>query len=133
MKEYLLHKDIFMPQQVKDATKNMQKSLVANSFSSHLYDHLLNKDRKHNYTEEDINKAVEKMTKNPIEPFEVKLVEANWGKLRIVKYCVRMNLNDTTDIVIVIGNKQNVVTAWLNNKNDTHRTLDRNKYYRGSN
>ena len=56
-------------------------------------------------------------------------VEINNGN--IVKFCARVQYDDSHDVIIVItGDRFNpiVKTVWLNDKNDSHKTLDRSKY-----
>lgn len=130
--DYLLHKDVWMPQNTKDVAKKLQKRLDVNVFSKHLVDHLKNKDRKHNYTSSDIYNTIKRLTINPVEPFEVG-INREYGKLHIKKYCVRTYLNNTTDIIIVISDTGTIITSYLNDKNDSHTTLDTSRYYFGGN
>ena len=127
--DYVLHEKVWMPQSVKKQAMRLQRKLSKKYFTQHLYEHLTNKDSKHDYTLQDIKNVVYKISKNPISPFEVGIVEDEFGKFLVKKYCVRTNLNKQNDISIVLSNKGRIITAWINDVRDIHYTLDRSKYY----
>lgn len=129
MKKYLLHTEVWMTENHKTVAKGLQKKLNVATFSQHLFDHLSNKDHKHDYTRQDIENVVKRIVNNPIDPFELEVTENDWGIYHITKYCVRTILNKDYDISIVVGSKNNIVTAWINEESDTHNTLDIHKYY----
>lgn len=59
--------------------------------------------------------------------FEVELNEEN----RIKKFLVRSPYNEFLDLILVCIKKYNnifIKTAWTNDKNDNHKTLDLSKY-----
>lgn len=127
--DYLLHEQKWMPQSIKDISKKLQTLLEEKTFSQHLFDHLENKDRKHSYTREDIERVVKSVIANPISPFEVRVTENDWGVNHVTKYCVRTKLNAQNDITLVISDTKRIITAWINDKNDKHYTLDLHRYY----
>jgi hypothetical protein len=57
-------------------------------------------------------------------------VETNYscGREWITKAVIRTEYNDYNDVVIVLR-KNTIVTAWLQNKDDRHDTLDKEKYF----
>lgn len=94
--------------------------------SSHIKNHLSNPDEKHDILEIDIVRTILILRKSFISPFEVE-VDNN----KVVKFVIRSRLNDIKDITIVFGVKDgfNVIkTAWLNNLDDNHYTLNTKKY-----
>ena len=50
------------------------------------------------------------------------------GSIRKVVF--RMDFSKSQDIILVIARNKTLVTAFLNNKNDSHRTLDKSNYAR---
>ena len=55
-------------------------------------------------------------------------VETDW-KGELVKILARQPHDDKNDVVFAISVKNKVIkTAWLQNKDDLHKTLDRSKY-----
>jgi hypothetical protein len=85
------------------------------------------KDRSHNsVTAENVWKVLSGLKGNPIVPFEVETKEID-GKENVVKYVVRAKVGKFEDVCLVIrGNK--VITAYINDSSDSHRTLDFSKY-----
>ena len=65
-----------------------------------------------------------------LNPVECKIVEVETDKNNnIVKIVYRKQLNQKLDLCLVVMVQQSLVkTIWLNEANDTHRTLDRSKY-----
>lgn len=58
-------------------------------------------------------------------------IEVGLEGRRVRKVVVRTELDDTNDMILVLvpgPGKWTVKTVWINQKNDTHRTLDRSKY-----
>ena len=50
---------------------------------------------------------------------------------RVAKVVVRAELDDVNDVVLVLipGPREwRVKTVWLNNRTDSHKTLDRSRY-----
>lgn len=125
--DLLLHEEVYMPTEVIKTALLLQKS-IKNQYSRHLLmDRLANTDYKHNYTDEDLQKAIERLRENPIKPFEVGLNKYG-GKLYLDKQCVRLSYDNFVDICIVVSGNGIVITAWLNDKMDTHKTLNKWRY-----
>lgn len=92
--------------------------------SNHLWNHIDNPNKKH---EIDLKKLylivneIKRLTK--VEPFEVEINDDG----EVIKCVIRTNYDENKNISIVF--KQDfIVTAWLNDKNDKHYTLRRDKY-----
>lgn len=91
--------------------------------SKHLDEHLYNKDKKHDIRLDKLFLVVQGLKRNCIKPFEVEVDENG----NVVKCAIRTKYDDKRDISIVFR-KDIVVTAWLNENDDKHYTLDKNKY-----
>ena len=125
--DLLLHKEVCLPRIVINASLNLQKQ-AKNRYSKHLLvDRLENVDYKHNYCDKDLQKAIDTIRNNPVEPFEVGLTKID-GRWFVEKCCVRISYDNLVDICLVIGSDGTIITAWLNDKTDTHRTLKRDRY-----
>ena len=117
----LYHKNIYWEDWFDKGARKLIKSNL--TLSQHLIEHLNNTDDKHKI---DVNKLYSIINTlrhtNPLEPFEVE-VEDN----KVVKCVIRTKYNDDKDICIVFRYGI-VVTAYLDDVNDNHATLDYSKY-----
>ena len=132
MERILLHSSIYMPKSFKNIAINQQRHLKNSFISNHFrVDHSeKNRDFKHNISEEKLLSLVNSLAHTPSEPFEIEVFEEN-GKIIVSKQVVRISYNATQDISIVLrGNK--IITAWLNEKDDIHLSLNTAKYFRGN-
>lgn len=57
-----------------------------------------------------------------IKPFEI---ETTYDK--VTKYVIRISFDNERDISVVIR-FNTIITAWINYKEDVHKTLDKSKY-----
>ena len=69
---------------------------------------------------------VQGLCSQDIHPFEVEVDCNN----KVVKTVIRTPYDDTRDISIVIRYGY-IVSGWLNDKNDSHVSLDKSKYEKG--
>lgn len=118
----LYHTDVYMPEELKKGAKQLISSNLR--FSRHLKEHLSSPDTKHDLNGHGINDSIKKIKNGKATLFEVE----TFGD-KVVKAVYRLAYNETQDISIVLRNHL-VVTAWLNDKTDTHTTLDVDKYER---
>ena len=44
------------------------------------------------------------------------------------KICYRLNYNSDVDLILVLSNTKNIITIYINEKNDNHLTLNKNLY-----
>ena len=125
----LYHRDIFMPERFTRYVKLHESQITKVMFSRHLMEYFDCGEEKHDITREGILSVLKRCVLNPVEPFEVEAA-GRWVK----KYVIRTSYNDTKDISIAIICKDFKSglpfdkTAWLNNKDDIHGTLDIDKY-----
>lgn len=125
----LYHIEVYMPNEFISQAKEHQKSIRKVLFSKHLQNHLSGTDFKHNISEQNLILCIRNVVFNPVKPFEV---EVENGK--VVKYVIRVPYDKQRDISIVVlcektqSDNPLIKTAWLNYKNDLHRTLDYSKY-----
>lgn len=105
------------------------KYLFNKKYSAHLWEHLKYSDSKHNINVIKLNQIIDELIAGNRDYYlyEVETTFYN-GMVEVVKAVVRTSYNDTHDISIVFDANK-VRTAWINHKNDTHKTLDINKYY----
>lgn len=139
----LFHKDVFMPDGVQDLVKIYQSNMQSYRLSAHLQNHIAcqaQANRSHTYFEDVLIACIDSIKRNPQEAFEIELGkdEGIFGDdgWYITKYCIRIHYSDKEDACIAIrpqyldgyvaGNL--IVTAWMNARTDSHRTLDGSKY-----
>jgi len=124
---FLFHKDVFIPSNIQEQCKLLQKDMKHYVFSKHFLTHLKEKeDYKHNYLVHIVHKCLKSLVNAPQEAFEIEFKED-----RITKYCCRIPYSRKNDLVVVIRQSalhNLVVTAWLNRKNDIHKSLNKDKY-----
>lgn len=124
----LLHIEKGIPQAILNEVLSIQRNLSQRNLelSRHIVCRLENCNHKHHYTGDELISCVERLKSNPVIPFEVEVAFYN-GVVIIKKYVVRIKYNDTQDISVVIrGDK--IITAWINDRDDAHKTLDLSKY-----
>ena len=68
-------------------------------------------------------KFINNMTLRKTDIFEYYIENGN-----VEKVCYRISYNNYEDIIIVLSKKKAIITAWINNKNDSHKTLDKTLY-----
>lgn len=142
----LFHKDVFFPKGAREAVKSFQMSFDGYYLTQHLKEHLnsTTKDKSHDYLSQALTDCLDTLKECPQEPFEIELSKDYhfFGKPGwfVTKYCVRIPYNEHQDVVVSIrpyydreilnydDTKNRVVTAWLNSNEDSHQTLDSNKY-----
>ena len=121
----LFHKSIYWIPQFDIQSK--QLLLSVKRLSNHLYDHIENSDKpRYDVSIEHLYNIVQGLCSQDIHPFEVEVDCNN----KVVKTVIRTPYDDNRDISIVIRYGY-IVSAWLNDKNDNHISLDRSKYEGG--
>lgn len=127
IKIMLLHIQKYMPKSVIDMCLDMEKKNDTYELSYHMRRHFQRVDFKHNITKERLLQCANSLKNNSVIPFELEILVNNSVCVAINKFVVRMPYDNQNDISIVVrGNK--IITAWLNNKDDKHYSLDLNKY-----
>lgn len=123
----LFHKDVFMPSDIQEQCKLLQKDMKHYTFSKHFLTHLKKKeDFKHNYLVHIVHKCLKSLVNTPQEAFEIEFKDN-----KIAKYCCRIPYSKKNDLVVVIKPilmNNLIITAWLNRKNDVHKKLNKDKY-----
>ena len=121
----LFHKSIYWIPQFDIQSK--QLLLSVKRLSNHLYDHIENSDKpRYDISIERLYNIVQGLCRQDIHPFEVEVDCDN----KVVKTVIRTSYDDNRDISIVIRYGY-IVSGWLNDKNDSHVSLDRSKYEKG--
>ena len=144
----LFHSDVFFPEGLQDVIKRLQCNFKAYQLSKHFEEHLDNQDdedRSHTYLKNAVINNLNELGKYRLyDAFEVELSKSfkefgthDWV---VTKYCIRVSYSYSQDLVIVIRpgwNKSNcmynpginlIVTAWINHRDDSHKTLNTTKY-----
>lgn len=121
----LYHRDCFWQNSFYNRMKRDLMNEEYMVLSNHLESYFKNRTRSHEIDRDRLIRCVMNIFYNRRwnELFEVEIEDG-----RIVKAVVRTNYNKTQDICIVFR-KGLVVTAWLNDREDKHPTLDKKKYY----
>lgn len=135
----LFHEEVFMPTGVNEDVTVLQRNIKTIGLSRHFEEqHVDTADYKHSMQKTKIISAVMSLTKNQVAPFEVQLSKDYYALgpgWHVTKYVVRVSYDETRDVTIVIAtnpkNKNHafVKTAWLNDKQDVHKTLNKIKYH----
>lgn len=126
----LYHIDVYMPLNILQGAKELEKRAARARLSIHTKEWLLGTASddglrlyKHRYTKKNLQDALLHIARTLPAPFEVGVVNG-----RIFKYAVRQPLDEDNDITVVVGANGVVRTAWINSKDDQHWTLDVSKY-----
>ena len=147
MFKVLMHKDVYFPGNVQEITRGMQERISEIEYSEHIKEHFSTiRDRSHNYCGDRVMACIETLSNTPRESFEVEVGKDYrfFGRAGffVTKYCVRIPYDDYDDVVVVLrpvyeddgtGRRSyrgrcKVATAWLNQHDDAHFTLDGERY-----
>lgn len=120
----LYHKDVYWESYFDEKAL----SLVNDRYSEHLLECLLfAPNKQHAINTHTLNRIIDNI-KNKNIRYNIYEVETDkFGN--VVKAVFRTSYNDKMDISIVFSCRC-VVTAWLNDKRDTHNTLDNSRYFK---
>lgn len=123
----LWHSDVFIPQKLYHQVERQKTRFILNKKhkSYHLILDRLNNNKhdiKHDYTEKDVDDIVMKIMYSDIKPFEIETTDN-----KVSKYVIRISYDNERDISVVIR-FNTIITAWINHKEDIHKTLDKSKY-----
>ena len=108
------------------------RTLFNKNYSLHLFEHLLYSTDKHGMTMRELDRIIDELMENKRNYF---LYEVQTDiHDNVYKCALRTSYDLDKDISIVFNlskdGKLIVKTAWLNNKDDRHTTLDKGKYYK---
>lgn len=122
------HKSIYWDDSFDDEVRSILRNNKNIIISQHLRDYIeANVSWQRNYSYNDFFDIHKYMSGYIFE------VEVDYD-YKVDKFAIRIPYNDRFDLVSVfkvIRGGLLVVTAWLNNKNDVHRTLNSDKYVKG--
>ena len=115
------HRDIYWESWFDKGARKLVKSDFI--LSKHLIEHLNDQDDKHKIDVGKLYSIINTLRHtNPLEPFEVEVKDN-----KVVKCVVRTRYDDNKDICIVFRYGI-IITAYLDDINDNHETLDYSKY-----
>ncbi len=124
----LYHKHVYWHSSFDD----LAKELFNKNYSLHLFEHLLYSTCNHGMTLRELDRIIDEIMANQRNYFLYE-VETQYKDV-ITKCVVRTSYDLDKDISIVFAiskdGKNIVKTAWLNNKDDRHFTLNKHKYWR---
>lgn len=126
----LYHSEVYF----EDWFKDVAVDLFNTNYSKHLRDHFVYDNHKKCYgmTKGRLTAIINQLIKGERDfyLYEVEIQEPKF----MVKAVVRASYDEDYDVSIVFAFYENrgeiVKTAWLNEKTDTHTTLDASKYYK---
>lgn len=134
MENKLYHEMVYIPNEILLESMKLKRDLVKFAYSHHFqYQMEDENDYKHYIKDKTLLEfALAKLTTSLFKPFEIETEFDIRGKERVCKIVVRVPFDDKRDITFAIiprGNGEGFVkTAWLNNREDIHFTLDKSKY-----
>lgn len=140
----LLHSKVYMPKFILSKTLYLEGIISEYDNTLHFFSKYNDKDDiKHYMSKEKMTKALKSIQKNKTKPFEIEVMYDNRKKDYIItKYVVRVSYDDTRDVSFVIVPvldkyskkfRGRIKTAWLNDKEDVHSTLNVSKYAKSLN
>lgn len=119
----LYHRDVYWEDWFDGASRNLV--LESLNFTKHMMEHFSSKnDARYDYTVSGVLNARRNLLHFHYNPFEVELINGV-----LTKAVYRVGYDKTRDISIVFR-RGVIITAWLNNKTDSHSTLDVSRYTR---
>lgn len=146
MYSILFHSDVFMVEDAKNQVVNLQRKMKSYFLSRHFQEHLDNQnqeDRSHTYFKNFVLNILNEQVSDYYRLYSAFEVEyskdyhffkkSGWF---VTKFCIRVPYKQDEDIAFVFRPMYKdgevvdfmVVTAWINHKNDNHKTLDTTKY-----
>lgn len=133
----LFHSDVFIPSEVVTQCYDLQKCLLDVKYSEHMLNQCTDdNDFKHKLDKMKVRNIVLNLKRDVVKPFEIELAKFK-NEIVISKFCIRTEYSDDKDISIVISPvwdselkhfKAFIRTAWLNDRYDTHLTLNTDAY-----
>ena len=112
------HETIYLPYNL--VLDSLELAKQTHEFTTHAKSHF--KDKSHKVNERLVRKALIALEINPPNPFEV-YTRSN----KVIKAVFKTSYDATKDIVFVLTDR-NVITFYLNGKNDNHITLNEELY-----
>lgn len=126
----LYHFKVYMPLEIIQAARQLERRAATARFSFHTQEWLegsASNDalrlHKHRFSSRNLRETLLRIARMLPTPFEVGVSNG-----RVFKYAVRLPLDADNDITVVVGANNVVRTAWINSKEDQHRSLDTSKY-----
>ena len=125
----LYHKEVFWKKYFDREAIKLAEKITETELSFHIKnERMKNPDKKHPYDFNGLVKAIERIKNNEAYIFEVEVM-AETGIISKAVY--RVSYDNDNDISVVIRRDRNrifIVTAWVNSKEDIHKTLDKKNY-----
>jgi hypothetical protein len=120
MKRY--HKDVYIPEAGKRSLEALTDVLntLKWTYSKHVLDNL----KYRSINMEAILLFIKNTRLQAKDIFEYYIDD----KSIIYKVCFRLSFASGTDIILVLSNMKNIVTLYMNEKNDMHYTLNKSLY-----
>jgi len=115
------HKEVYIPQQ--DTTKLKALTNTLNNKSWKYSKHCLDNLKYRVISQEDILYFIKALKLQEDNIFEYYTENNN-----IIKVCYRISYINSLDIILVVSDKKELVTIYINTADDKHETLDKNLY-----
>ena len=130
----LYHELVYLPSKVLDECMRIKANFNNFDYSNHFKRQMEDtEDYKHYISDKVMLEfALAKLTTSSFKPFEVETEVDNKGNEQVCKIVIRVTFDNERDITFAIIPKENnigfIKTAWLNNREDIHFTLDKSRY-----
>jgi hypothetical protein len=123
------HIDVNFPKEHKKMLENFVKKINSQNFTftKHCIDRLFQQV----LSEQKVKEAlffIKNLTFKYANIFEYYTEVGHMSNEKMRKACFRVSYKENTDIILVIGINKELITVYVNDKNDEHITLNKNLY-----
>lgn len=115
------HKKVYIPKE--DFKRLQDMTCQLNKLNWQYSKHCLNNLKWRSYNIKDILLYIKNLTLDYKDIFEYYIDNKN-----IVKICYRVNYINGLDLILVVSNRKEIITIYINTSNDDHITLNKNLY-----
>jgi len=120
------HKDVYIPE--VDKIRLVVSTDILNGLKWRFTPHCIDNLTVRTIRQEDILLFIKDLKLQAVDIFEYYINEYN----RIIKICYRIPYTQNMDIILIISDEKNIITVYMNEKEDNHITLNKNLYVRNS-
>jgi len=116
------HKDVYIPE--VDKIRLVVSTDILNGLKWRFTPHCIDNLTVRTIRQEDILLFIKDLKLQAVDIFEYYINEYN----RIIKICYRIPYTQNMDIILIISDEKNIITVYMNEKEDNHITLNKNLY-----
>lgn len=118
------HKKVFIPDNHLPILS--RHTSILNTLKYRYTAHCLDNLKYRSIRQEDILLFIRDLKLQASDIFEYYMDDKN----AIIKICYRISYSKNQDIILILSNSKEIITIYLNSKDDEHITLDKNLYVR---